>query len=82
MVQANRTAQTASIAAPTMSGGLQARGQASFSGVQQTGTGNGMGATTANASMSGALGGSPMRPNSGIGQSESTFNSTRFMGGQ
>jgi hypothetical protein len=32
--------------------------------------------------MAGALPGSPMRPNSGIGQSESSFNNTRFMGSQ
>jgi hypothetical protein len=51
-------------------------------GVQQTGTGNGMSSGMQQNSMAGALPGSPMRPNSGIGQSESSFNSTRFMGGQ
>jgi hypothetical protein len=50
--------------------------------VIQTGTGNGMSPGQAENSMAGALGGSPMRPNSGIGQSASSFDSTRFMGSQ
>lgn len=41
-------------------------------------TGNAMGATTSEASMAGALNGSPMRPSSGIGQSQSSFETSRF----
>lgn len=50
--------------------------------VQQTGTGNGMSEGQSQNSMAGALGGSPMRPNSGTGQSQRSFENTRFMGGQ
>lgn len=58
---------------------FQARQSASANGgVTQTGTGNGMSERQSNASMAGILPGTPMRPNSGIGQSQSSFSNTRF----
>jgi hypothetical protein len=64
---------------PSPSGnGASAGSPVGNGGVTQTATGNGMGATTSEASMSGILSGTPMRPASGIGQSAKTFANTRF----
>ena len=73
MVQANRTAQTASIQAPTMSGGLQARGQMQSTGGITGITGSGIGASAGQneSTMSGLL---PVQN----GISDSNYQNQRF----
>jgi len=71
-VQANRTAQTASIQAPTASTGMQARGQVqSTGGVTSTGSGIGMSAGQSEATMGGL-----MKPQNAI--SDSNYANQKF----